>query len=94
MTLMDMVSLGPKHGIMVMNGLVQINDKNGKLKYEILEQNKNVRNGDEASRLLQVNKFKTIRKAISFVNTCCCCCPCSMAFSTIKKARPSLGKKP
>jgi hypothetical protein len=49
--MMDMVSLGPKHGIMVMNGLVQINDTNGKLKYEILEENKNVRNGVEASRL-------------------------------------------
>jgi hypothetical protein len=91
---MDMVSLGPKHGIMVMNGLVQINDTNGKLKYEILEENKNVRNGVEASRLKQLNKFNTMRKAISFINTCCCCCPCSETFSTIIKARPSQSKKP
>ena len=78
---------------MVMNGLVQINDKNGKLKYEIIEENKKIRNGEEAVRLEQVSKFKKIGGAISCINCCCCCCPCSTLFSSVKKGAASKLKK-
>ena len=82
---MGVVSLGPTHGIMVLNGIVTMNNSLAKIKYEMTTENKKVRNGEEAVRAEQQSKFKKIGGALACINYCCCCCPCSSLFSRVKK---------
>ena len=90
---MSVMSLGPNHGIMVMNGLVTMNDKNGKIKYDVISENKKIRNGEEATRVALLGRFKKFGSIISCMSCCCCCCPCSTTFTSVKKAVPGSLKK-
>lgn len=83
---MQMVSLGPKEAIMLMNGMVQHSPDGGKGKYQILEGQKAMRTGSQE----MINEFQglfgKVKGFISCCTVCCCCCPCSNLYTHSKKS--------
>jgi hypothetical protein len=84
---MGILSLGPSHGIMILNGLVKYDNQIGKKKYEFVEMNGKIANGDQKAFDDSVKQLRGAKKFLGCITLCCCCCPCSNCFTTTKKSK-------
>ena len=83
---MVIVSLGPSHGVMIMNGMVNLSDTMGQMKFQITDEFERLCKGDLTVEAEQAKRHGIMKKAFCCMNFLCCCCPCAIWHSPTKKS--------
>ena len=81
------VSLGPDYGLMNLNGIISLNNKNGKMKFQVTADSINVMKGDLELAKKKKKELNGIKSFLSCMTCMCCCCPCSNCYTVVEKRK-------